>query len=112
MAPTEGTGAKVKNGTRALVAGLGRSGIAAAKLLHKLGGEVTGLDSAPANRLDKNFIDWAARHHVPLECGSRRDKLPLEIELVVISPGVPLDLPLLADARARGVKVIGELALA
>ncbi|MFO7605165.1 MAG: UDP-N-acetylmuramoyl-L-alanine--D-glutamate ligase [Desulfurivibrionaceae bacterium] len=112
MAPTEGTGAKVENGTRSLVVGLGRSGIAAAKLLHKLGGEVTGLDSAPANRLDKNFLDWAGRHHVHLECGSRRDRLPPEIELVVISPGVPLNLPLLTDARARGVKVIGELALA
>lgn len=112
MVYAKGATARVGPGTGVLVVGLGRSGIAAARLLHKLGAAVRGTDSAPEELIDRDFRDWAGRSGVELECASHRDSLPGGIELVVVSPGVPLDLPLLVDAGYRGVEVIGELALA
>ncbi|MEN8135970.1 MAG: UDP-N-acetylmuramoyl-L-alanine--D-glutamate ligase [Thermodesulfobacteriota bacterium] len=103
---------KIGPATKALVVGLGRSGIAAVKLLHKLGAEVRATDSAAIDKLDKQFLDWASRHDVTVECGARSDKLLDNVDLIVVSPGVPLDLPLLVTARERGVAVIGEMALA
>jgi len=112
MVPASRKNVKIYAGTRVLVVGLGRSGIAAAKLLHKLGASVKGIDGAPENRIDEGFIDWAGRNEVKLECGIHHDSLPAEVDLVVVSPGVPLDLPLLVDAGDKGIEVIGELALA
>ncbi|MDT8335583.1 MAG: UDP-N-acetylmuramoyl-L-alanine--D-glutamate ligase, partial [Desulfurivibrionaceae bacterium] len=112
MVDAKGSTARVGPGTGVLVVGLGRSGIAAARLLHKLGAAVKGIDSAPEELIDRDFRDWASRSGVELECASHRDSLPGGIELVVVSPGVPLDLPLLVEAGAKGVKVVGELALA
>lgn len=98
--------------TRALVVGLGRSGIAVVKLLYKLGAEVRATDSAALDTLDSQFLNWVNQHGVTVECGAHNDRLLDNIDLLVVSPGVPLDLPLLVTARKRGVAVIGEMALA
>jgi UDP-N-acetylmuramoylalanine--D-glutamate ligase len=103
---------KIGSETQALVVGLGRSGIAAVKLLHKMGAEVRVTDSAALDKLDPQFMDWVNQHGVTVECGSHNDGLLADINLVVVSPGVPLDLPLLVTARERGVALIGEMALA
>jgi UDP-N-acetylmuramoylalanine--D-glutamate ligase len=99
-------------GTRVLVVGLGRSGMAAAKLLHKLGAEVAATDSAPLEKIDQKFRDWAARHEVGLECGPSGAPVFTDVDLIVVSPGVPLDLPPLRAARRQGIPIIGEMALA
>jgi len=93
---------------RAVVVGAARSGIAAAGLLAKRGAAVTltemrdAIDGAPALR--------AAG--VALELGGHRPETVAAADLVVLSPGVPADLPVLDAARRRGVEVIGELELA
>src|SRR5262245_40626763 len=50
--------------------------------------------------------------NVRVELGRHRSETIDSAELVVLSPGVPLELPQLTPARARGVPVIGELELA
>ncbi len=99
-------------GTRVLVVGLGRSGIAAVKLLVRMGALVTATDAAPVEKIERHFPDWARQHGVEFTCGNDGQRLFETAELIVVSPGVPLSLPQLAAARARGVQVIGEMALA
>lgn len=98
--------------TKALVVGLGRSGIAAVKLLKKMGVAVAATDSGPLGKIDAEFLAWARQHEVELEGGTHSDALFGSVDLIVVSPGVPLDLPALVAARERGVKIIGEMALA
>ena len=112
MSSEKSSSLKIDPATKALVVGLGRSGIAAVKLLRKLGAEVWATDSASIDKLDKQFLGWVRRHDVTVKCGAHGEELLDNVDLLVVSPGVPLDLPLLVDARARGVAVIGELALA
>ena len=94
-------------GRRVTVVGLARSGIAAARLLHAAGAEVTAADAKPLEALGREAA--ALR-----DLGVRVVTGVPDVEgaaLVVVSPGVPLDSPQLAPARARAVPLIGELEL-
>ena len=93
------------------VVGLAKSGVAAARLIRRLGGRVLASDSSPLEALP---VD--ARGLEQLGCalwtGGHPDAAFEGAELVVVSPGVPLELPALVAMRARGVPIIGELELA
>jgi UDP-N-acetylmuramoylalanine--D-glutamate ligase len=96
-------------GRRVTVVGLAKSGIAAARLLREVGAEVAGVDARPLDQLGREVAALAAAG-VRFYTGA--DAAAFErADLVVASPGVPLDGPQLAPARARGVPVIGELEL-
>jgi UDP-N-acetylmuramoylalanine--D-glutamate ligase len=90
---------------RVMVYGLGLSGRAAARFLLARGAGVVGVDEKPAEKLDLG--DLAGR--IELAAPSA---LPENLDLVVVSPGVPMDRPLLAEARRRGVPLIAEVELA
>jgi UDP-N-acetylmuramoylalanine--D-glutamate ligase len=92
---------------RVLVYGLGVSGRAAARLLLAHGAAVTAADDKAMSPADLG--DLAGRVEL-LAPGSA--EIPAGIDLVVVSPGVPLDRPLLASARGRGIAVIAEVELA
>jgi UDP-N-acetylmuramoylalanine--D-glutamate ligase len=87
-------------GTRVVVVGMARSGVAAIRLLRQHGARVRAVDDKPMGEIEGVTVE-------PQTEAAFRDA-----ELVVISPGVPADLDLLAPLRARGVPVIGELELA
>ncbi|MEK7824522.1 MAG: UDP-N-acetylmuramoyl-L-alanine--D-glutamate ligase [Candidatus Eisenbacteria bacterium] len=92
-------------GTRPLVVGAARSGLAAARLLHRHGARVRVCDrrAAAAAALDALGIETA---------WGRDDAGLLEgRDLVVWSPGIPVTHPTAAAARARGIPVISELEL-
>jgi UDP-N-acetylmuramoylalanine--D-glutamate ligase len=95
-------------GQRVLVVGAARSGVAAALLLARRGATVTLTDRREA--IDQR--DDLAAAGVALELGGHRSASFEQADLVVLSPGVPLDLPEVIRARAAGVPVIGELELA
>jgi UDP-N-acetylmuramoylalanine--D-glutamate ligase len=97
-------------GARVVVVGLGASGVAAAKLLRRLGAEVVGTDSAPRQKLSEQAIALE-QAGVRLAVGGHADAGFLEAGLVVVSPGVPR-LREIAESERRGVEVIGELELA
>src|SRR5712691_7422923 len=92
------------------VVGLARSGVAAARLIRHLGGRVLASDSGAREALSAE-----ARELEQIGCavfaGGHPDEAFAGAELVVVSPGVPLELPALQAARARGVPLIGELEL-
>ena len=97
-------------GRRVTVVGLARSGIAAARLLHDVGAQVTGLDAKPVNALGREAL--ALRDAgVRILSGAPDAAAFAGAVLVVVSPGVPLDSPQLAPARAAGLPIIGELEL-
>ncbi|UCH36715.1 MAG: UDP-N-acetylmuramoyl-L-alanine--D-glutamate ligase [Armatimonadota bacterium] len=97
---------------RAYVIGLGEygTGRAVATALASLGISVTAADVKPPEDLADQIE--ALPQEVTLEAGQEAYRTLLDSDLVVISPGVPPDLPMLQDARERGIEVIGELELA
>jgi len=96
------------DGQRVVVAGAGRSGRAAARLLVSRGASVTLADRAAT--IDEQ--DVLAGLGVALALGPHQPALFAEADLVVVSPGVPLDQTALRAAREAGVPIIGELELA
>jgi len=95
-------------GKRVVVVGAARSGVAAAVLLVRRGAVVTLTDVRP--QIDADAELQAAG--VSLELGGHRRDTLLAADLIVLSPGVPPAQPAIAEARAAGVPVIGELELA
>jgi len=93
------------------VVGLAKSGVAAARLLRRLGARVLASDSGARESLTAE-ARALERDGVGLWAGGHPDEAFRGAELVVVSPGVPLELPALAAVRGRGVPVIGELELA
>ena len=97
-------------GRIALVVGLGKSGVSAARLLAAVGARVRACDEKPAAALTETLAGLPA-----LEQGffGGHTAAAFEgVELVVLSPGVPRAHPLLQEAFARGVELIGEVELA
>jgi UDP-N-acetylmuramoylalanine--D-glutamate ligase len=92
------------------VVGLARSGVGAANLLASLGAKVTVTDMKKPDQLQA-FIN-ALSPEVSLSLGSHPEGLFKSADLIVISPGVPLDIAPLSIARSGRVRIIGELELA
>ena len=95
-------------GRRVVVVGLARSGIAAARLLRRAGAHVVATDAKPAEALSGEARALAGSG-VTLVAGAPGPVPIADVDLVVASPGVPLDGPQLASARAAGVPIVGEL---
>jgi len=96
---------------RVLVVGLARSGLAAASFLRRQGALVTVTDRLPEAELG-TAVEQARRLGCSLALGGHPQELFTGSDLIVLSPGVPLDLPQLVAARDRGVAVTGEFELA
>jgi UDP-N-acetylmuramoylalanine--D-glutamate ligase len=93
---------------KVLVVGAARSGVAAAALLARRGANVTLTDRKP--RIPEESELRGAG--VTLELGGHVTATFESTDLVVLSPGVPIELPEIARAKAKGIPVIGELELA
>jgi UDP-N-acetylmuramoylalanine--D-glutamate ligase len=93
------------SGRTVLVAGLGVSGAAAARVLLERGARVLLADAARPSAVDSLLESGA-------EWLGSLDEVPAGVELVVTSPGWRPDAPLLADAARRGIEVVGEPELA
>jgi UDP-N-acetylmuramoylalanine--D-glutamate ligase len=97
-------------GTRAVVVGLGASGVAASRLLLRAGAKVVGNDAAPREKLTAEALSLEA-DGASLVVGGHAGAGIEQADLVVVSPGVP-KFDALSDAARRGAEVIGELELA
>ncbi len=99
------------NNKRALVVGLGKSGVASALFLKAHGAKVTVSDTKSGDEL-RNEIPVLLDHGITVETGGHGDRTFRGQDLIVVSPGVPVDAPPLVQARALGESVIGEIELA
>ena len=96
---------------RVLVVGLGKSGVASALFLKDRGARVTVSDSKTEDQL-RSAIPALLDKGIAVETGSHGERTFREQDLIVVSPGVPLDVPQLAHARSLGIPIIGEVELA
>src|SRR5271168_219419 len=96
---------------RVLVVGLGKSGVASALFLKSRGARVTVSDAKPEAEL-RNEILLLLDHGIAVETGGHGDRTFHGQDLIVVSPGVPIDAPQLVQARNLGESVIGEIELA
>ena len=98
-------------GKKVLVVGLGKSGLAAALFLRRRGAQVTVSDVRSAEALAKD-IPALLDEGIMVEAGGHGLLTFRRQDLIVVSPGVPLDTPELAQVKSFGLPVIGELELA
>ena len=100
------------NGKKVLVFGSGISGIGAADLLVERGAEVVlydGNKSLDAQKIRERLLDGAK---VTIVTGTFPDSLLEELDLTVLSPGVPTDLGEINRIKKNNIPVIGEIELA
>jgi UDP-N-acetylmuramoylalanine--D-glutamate ligase len=90
------------------VVGAARSGLAAAMLLAEKGASVT----LSEMRADVPETDVLRKLGVVIESGGHKPETFASADLVVVSPGVPVNQPAIEAARDRGVPILGELELA
>ncbi len=103
----DATGFSVR-GRRVVVVGAARSGIAAAELAARRGARVT-LTEARNGFEGEDRLKAAG---VALELGGHQSATLAGADLIVASPGVPLEQPVFDGARQGGVEIIGELEFA
>src|ERR1700728_841137 len=98
-------------GKKVLVVGLGKSGLAAALFLRRQGAQVTGSDVRSAEALAKE-IPALIDEGIAVEAGGHGLLTFRRQDLIVVSPGVPVDTPELTQVRKFGLPIIGEVELA
>lgn len=97
-------------GKKVLVFGSGISGIGAVKLLEDHGAEVVLYDGNES--LDQASLREQLGEKTAIVLGEFPEHLLEELDLVVLSPGVPTDLPIILAMKEHGIQVIGEVELA
>lgn len=94
-----------------LVVGMGKSGIAATQALLKLGAVVSVYDGKDEDKISGQLIQFLENKNVTCYFGEEPDNTG-DLDMVVISPGVPTDTGFVQKAKAAGAEVIGELEIA
>ena len=92
------------SGKHVLVVGIKRSGLAAIDLLRKHGAHVRAMDAEPPS--EPLAVPVVAQSEENIQDNGR------DPDVIVLSPGVPYDLPMLIRVRERGIAVLGEVELA
>ncbi|MDR1598470.1 MAG: UDP-N-acetylmuramoyl-L-alanine--D-glutamate ligase [Oscillospiraceae bacterium] len=103
-------GIEQPRGKRALVAGMARSGIAAARLLLKHGARPVLSDLKARGEL-KGLEEFDGVDGVEWALGEDADRFIDGLDLIVISPGMPIGAKWIKEAKAKGIPVISELEL-
>ena len=94
-----------------LVVGMGKSGKAAVAVLVGLGAKAAVQDSNTADKIDASFIELLKTHNVEMYLGEIPGDMSA-FDMLVMSPGVPVELPFVVAAKEAGAEVISELELA
>jgi UDP-N-acetylmuramoylalanine--D-glutamate ligase len=100
------------DGKKILVLGMGKSGVSSAMLLAGKSADVTISDAKKEADIDPQTLSRVRDAGIKLELGPHRIESFTGADMIIVSPGVPLDLPALDEARKKGMPVIGEMELA
>lgn len=90
---------------------MARSGVSSAVLLKNLGSLVTLQDLKKESEFDSDVLKNLRNKNITLYLGKNPDDIIKDFELIVISPGIPLELPFLDIARKENIPIIGEIEL-
>lgn len=101
----------MKAGEKCLVIGTGISGIGSAILLEHMGAAVTLYDSNDQLKQEDVLAKLPAGSKVECILGELPEAVLKATETVVLSPGVPVDIPLVNALRDNGASIIGEIEL-
>ena len=93
------------------IIGLARSGVALAKLLDDEGAKVLVTDLKKEDELRESLAELQGRD-IEYVLGGHDERCVEKADLIVISPVVPLDIPILKSAEALGIPIVGELEIA
>jgi len=99
-------------GKKVTVFGLGRSGAAVARKLIPLKARLTLTEESAEDKLDPNLVSEMKRLGAGLELGGHTVAAIEGADLIVMSPGVHLDLPVILEARRKNIPIISEIELA
>lgn len=94
-----------------LVVGLARTGASVARFLAGHGARVTVTDKREREAV-ASFIESLQGRDITFELGRHGDETFLRADMIVVSPGVPMDIPQLRLAASQGIPVISEIELA
>ena len=95
-----------------LIAGTGKSGLNAGKLLLEKGAEIIFYDDNASLDVEKLLSNFNGNDPVRVVLGSINDKILRDIDLMVISPGVPVDSDIANIVRDANIPIMGEIELA
>src|SRR5512137_879388 len=96
------------NRKKVLVVGLARTGIATAKFLKARGSLVTATEAKPKEEM-KEAVQELKGMDIATEWGGHRKETFLQQEMIVVSPGVDLNIEPIQKAIQQGVQVISEI---
>jgi UDP-N-acetylmuramoylalanine--D-glutamate ligase len=94
-----------------LVVGLARTGASVARFLAERGARITVTDKREREAV-ASFVESLSGLDVTFELGMHGDETFLSADLIVVSPGVPMDIAPLKLAVSRGIPVFSEIELA
>lgn len=97
-------------GRKVGVIGMARSGMAAAILANRMGADVFISDVQPAPQLDTQLARLT-EHRIRFETGGHTSRL-LRSDYLIISPGVPPDIPIVREATRTGIPIFSEVEFA
>ena len=92
------------------VIGAARSGIGVSKLLNHSGAHVFVSDTQNGSKLEKSIAELRAGK-IEFEAGQHTERI-FDCSLIVLSPGVPSDTPVVLEAKKRGITIVSELEVA
>ena len=96
-------------GKKALVCGMARSGISAAEFLKSKGADVTLQDLKKKEALGD--VSSLENKGIKIYAGKNPDDIANDMDIIVLSPGIPTSLPFIVEAEKNGVPVISEIEL-
>jgi len=97
---------------KVLVVGLGKSGLSVARYLSKKGAQVGVSELREESELDRALLQDTWQLGIALETGGHKEETFLNADMIIVSPGVPLDIGPLKAAEEAGIPILGEMELA
>jgi UDP-N-acetylmuramoylalanine--D-glutamate ligase len=94
-----------------LLVGLAKTGVSAIKKLNKLGANIIVNDIKSKDKLEGIIEEIDNLDNIEYVLGHHLENIE-NIDLAIVSPGVPLDLPFIEKLKSAGIKIIGEVELA
>ena len=98
-------------GMKILVVGLGKTGLAAVRFFLQHGAIVTVSDASPKEAVAPETITWLKENNILHETDGHTIEMFTSVDLIFVSPGIPLSIAPLVDARRSSIPILGELAI-
>ncbi|MDO4745415.1 MAG: UDP-N-acetylmuramoyl-L-alanine--D-glutamate ligase [Bacillota bacterium] len=96
---------------KVLIVGMGNSGKAAAEAMVELGADVSVQDSKTEDKIDPQLMTFLKENKVNCYLAETPKDMS-QFDMLIVSPGVPLELGFIKEAREAGAEIIGELEVA